>query len=174
MTNTRGTTDDVQERAEFVADLLFQHKSKRFILEKLKSKYNKSIQTHRKDYLNGQNTSFLKRADTDKYERFKALQKAITFNALQNAEMCRESYALAYEKENVSVMVGACKALNSNNKMLIEHLRSDYMDEVWENEYEEDYKNKMKENNGNLHEAYPRKVNRLPGIDTSNLGLLSG
>ena len=38
MTNTRGKTDDVQERAEFVADLLFQHKSKRFILERLKSK----------------------------------------------------------------------------------------------------------------------------------------
>ena len=164
MTNTRGKTDDVQERAEFVADLLFQHKSKRFILERLKSKYKKSIQTHRKDYLNGQNASFLKRADTDKYERFKALQKAITFNALQNAEMCRESYALAYEKENVSVMVGAS----------IEHLRNDYMDETWENEYEEDYKNKMKETNGNLNEAYPRKVNKLPGIDTSNLGLLSG
>ena len=125
MTNTKGTNSDVEKRIQFAVELRIRKIPNNLVVEELHKKFKKSYQTHRKDVKEA-NKIIVKESSITKEE--------LEYIIRQQFDELDETFYLARENNNPSVMAGVNKAKNAAIRNYVAIKRDLDYPEMWQNQ----------------------------------------
>ena len=131
MTNTKGTNAEVEKRIQFAIELRIKKVPNNLVVEELHQKFKKSYQTHRKDVKEA-NKIIVKESSITKEE--------LEYIIRQQFDELDETFYLARENNNPSVMAGVNKAKNAAIRNYVAIKRDLDYPEMWQNQMDNESK----------------------------------